>query len=139
MIFMIRGIYISSFDPDGIGVASLYLNAVQGNIFMQGAKAAGPVTITAGGTLTPTKGIYSGTSKWRNDHRHGRRTGEIVQRGCQPHRSLHVYRNLVRQHPACRSSTTATARFRITHRFPRPRRGAARPARRLDCASRAAA
>jgi hypothetical protein len=53
--------YFSSFDPNGDGVTSLYLKAVQGNIFMQGAKAAGPVTITAGGTLTPTKGIYSGT------------------------------------------------------------------------------
>ncbi len=53
--------YFSSFDPNGDGVASLYLKAVQGNIFMQGAKAAGPVTITAGGMLTPTKGIYSGT------------------------------------------------------------------------------
>jgi filamentous hemagglutinin family protein len=51
-----------SFDPSGIGVASLLLNAVQGNILMQGAKAAGTVTITAGGTLTPTKGIFSGTA-----------------------------------------------------------------------------
>ena len=53
--------YIPSFDPNGDGVASLYLKAVQGDISMQGAKAAGPVTITAGGTLMPNKGIYSGT------------------------------------------------------------------------------
>jgi hypothetical protein len=50
-----------SFDPTGIGVASLLLSA-GGNINMQGAKAAGTVNITAGGLLTPTKGIYSGTS-----------------------------------------------------------------------------
>jgi hypothetical protein len=49
-----------SFDPDGTGVASLMLNAGS-NINMQGAKATGAVTITAGGTLTPNKGIYSGT------------------------------------------------------------------------------
>jgi filamentous hemagglutinin family protein len=53
---------IPVFDPTGIGVASLALNAITGNINMQGAKAAGTVTITAGGTLTPTKGIFSGTS-----------------------------------------------------------------------------
>lgn len=53
--------YIPSFDPTGIGVASLTLNA-GGNIDMQGANAAGDVDITAGGTLTPTKGIFSGTS-----------------------------------------------------------------------------
>jgi hypothetical protein len=50
-----------SFDPTGIGVASLMLNA-GANINMQGAKAAGTVTITAGGILTPAKGIYSGTT-----------------------------------------------------------------------------
>ncbi|MFH2045781.1 MAG: filamentous hemagglutinin N-terminal domain-containing protein [Pseudomonadota bacterium] len=51
---------IESFDPTGIGPASLMLDAY-GNIDMQGAKAAGTVSITAEeGTLTPTKGIYSG-------------------------------------------------------------------------------
>jgi hypothetical protein len=53
--------YIPSFDPNGIGVASLYLNAVLGDISMQGAKAAGAVTIYAGGILTAQKGIFSGT------------------------------------------------------------------------------
>ncbi|MBU3948856.1 MAG: filamentous hemagglutinin N-terminal domain-containing protein [Proteobacteria bacterium] len=50
-----------SFDPTGNGPASLLLDA-GANIFMKGAKAAGTVTIIAGGTLTPTKGIYSGTT-----------------------------------------------------------------------------
>jgi filamentous hemagglutinin family protein len=48
-------------DPGGIGVASLLLDAGS-NIIMQGAKAAGTVTITAGGSLTPAKGIFSGTA-----------------------------------------------------------------------------
>jgi len=48
-------------DPGGIGVASLVLDAGS-NIVMQGAKAAGTVTITAGGSLTPAKGIFSGTA-----------------------------------------------------------------------------
>jgi hypothetical protein len=59
---------IPVFDPetilginDHIGVASLVLNA-GGNITMQGAKAAGTVTITAGGTLAPNFGIFSGTT-----------------------------------------------------------------------------
>jgi hypothetical protein len=59
---------IPVFDPETIaginnhiGVASLTLSA-GGNITMQGAKAAGTVTITAGGSLTPTKGIFSGTT-----------------------------------------------------------------------------
>jgi hypothetical protein len=50
----------SLFDPAGTGVSSLMLSA-GGNIDMQGAKAAGTVNINAGGMLTPTKGIYSGT------------------------------------------------------------------------------
>lgn len=50
-----------SFDPTGVGVASLSLWA-GGNISMQGAKASGTVTITTGGTLAPAKGIYSGTT-----------------------------------------------------------------------------
>ena len=45
------------------GIAALNAG---GNINMQGAKAAGTVTITAGGTLTPTKGIYSGTANGLN-------------------------------------------------------------------------
>jgi len=54
--------YVPSLDPDGIiGVKSLVLNA-GGYIAMQGAKAVGEVTINAGGTLTPSKGIYSGMS-----------------------------------------------------------------------------
>jgi hypothetical protein len=53
--------YIPSFDPNGDGVASLYLKAVQGNIFMQGAKAAGMVDIDTGGILKATGGIFSGT------------------------------------------------------------------------------
>jgi filamentous hemagglutinin family protein len=59
---------IPVFDPETIlginnhiGVASLILNA-GGNIDMRGAKAAGTLTITAGGALTPTKGIFSGTT-----------------------------------------------------------------------------
>jgi hypothetical protein len=47
---------IPSFDPDGNGVASLMLNA-GGNINMQGAKAAGAVTITSGGALTATGNV----------------------------------------------------------------------------------
>jgi len=49
---------IPGFDPTGLGPASIYLNA-SGNINMQGAKSAGLVTIIAGGTLTPSKGIFS--------------------------------------------------------------------------------
>lgn len=53
------GPVINGFDDAGLGVASLTLNA-GGNINMQGAKAAGSVSITAGGNLVPTKGIFSG-------------------------------------------------------------------------------
>jgi filamentous hemagglutinin family protein len=49
-----------AFDSAGTGVASLALNS-GGNINMQGAKASGTVAITAGGGLTPAKGIFSGT------------------------------------------------------------------------------
>ncbi len=48
-----------SFDPDGVGPASIYLYA--GNdIFIQGANASGEVTIFFGGNLTPARGIFSG-------------------------------------------------------------------------------
>jgi filamentous hemagglutinin family protein len=45
----------------GNGVDSLLLKAAS-NIDMQGASAVGLVTITAGGKLTPTEGIFSSTS-----------------------------------------------------------------------------
>jgi filamentous hemagglutinin family protein len=60
-IYGLKHLNDPSFDGTGIGVASLVLSA-GGNINMQGAKAAGTVTITAGGTLTPIKGIFSGTT-----------------------------------------------------------------------------
>lgn len=74
-----------SFDPTGNGPASLFLHA-GGNIIMQGAKASGTVTIVAGGTLTPAKGISSGVTNGVNINTGGEAlekllSGDVVHPG----------------------------------------------------------
>ena len=139
------GLLFLSFDPETIpginnhiGVASLLLNA-GGNIDMQGAKAAGTVSITAGGTLTPTKGIFSGTSNGVSIAATGGALEKLFG-GDVPHPGpLHIYRHLLRRYTPGYSGTAGTPAHCCSRHISRTDCGSAWYAHGLDGASRATA